>query len=220
MNMKFAELYNILTNYDKENLPGKKAHQKLAPKIGDVPFRNFKPADNSKQSAVMVLLLKDFDENLSVLFTLRSEKLKSHQGQISFPGGRMENNETPLNAALRETKEEIGINSEEINVLFQLSDLYVPPSNSIIHPFVGVIPHNLKFNLSKNEVKEIIVKDLDFFLDDSNSKEEYWEFNGRVTKIPLWHIHSKTPLWGATAMILNEFLEIIKGSWSITKSIE
>jgi hypothetical protein len=117
---------------------------------------------------------------------------------------------------LRETQEEIGVNAEEINVLFQLSNLYVPPSNSTIYPFVGVIPYNLKFHLSKNEVQEIIIKDLDFFLDNSNSKEEYWEFNGKITKVPLWHIHQKTPLWGATAMILNELLEILTGFISIS----
>ena len=108
----------------KKNLPGQKSQLKMAPLINNIPYRKLVPDKNYYESAVLLLLCKN-QNTFDILFTLRSNRLASHRGQISFPGGRLEQSETPLAAAIRETKEEVGI--EANNIIGQLSNLYVPP---------------------------------------------------------------------------------------------
>jgi 8-oxo-dGTP pyrophosphatase MutT (NUDIX family) len=133
--MKFDKFIEKIEQLDFENLPGHESHLNAMPKFKKMPYRSLVPKDDSFQSAVMIIFVPDEDGDASVLLTIRSENLGSHSGQISFPGGRLENDETPLQAALRETYEEIGVPQELIRVVAQLSDFYVIPSNSVVKPF-------------------------------------------------------------------------------------
>jgi 8-oxo-dGTP pyrophosphatase MutT (NUDIX family) len=100
---------------------------------------------------------------LHIVFTLRSRNLLSHSGQISFPGGLCEVDETPVQTALRETEEEIGISNNTIEIIGQLTPLFVLPSNSYIFPVVGYSNQFLDIKINHNEVEEAFSKPLSFF---------------------------------------------------------
>jgi 8-oxo-dGTP pyrophosphatase MutT (NUDIX family) len=192
----------------RASLVGSEAHTVLAPKISGNVFRRMIPTDDAKKSATLIPIFEKEGE-LFVLLTLRSMKLKSHSGQISFPGGRIEKGETALNAALRETEEEIGIKSNSIEVIRALSPLYVEPSNSLIFPFIGIIDYPQDFIISENEVSRILLCPLEFVKNKNNIKEDEWNIKGIKATVPYWNIGAETPLWGATAMILSELLTMM-----------
>jgi 8-oxo-dGTP pyrophosphatase MutT (NUDIX family) len=192
----------------KQELPGDKPRSLLAPFINGVNQELTQPSKSSKQSAVL-LLLWERNERLQIVFTLRSAQLLSHSGQISFPGGRTEINETPEETALRETCEEIGVPPYYIDILGRLSPIFVLPSNSYIIPVVGYSKTYLDFKINRNEVAEVFTKPIDFFTFE-NIKEKKWDVRGELIDIPYWSIHHSIPLWGASAMILAEFIEIYR----------
>lgn len=196
----------FLKNNNK--LFGLNSQIKLAPKKNGTPFRVFSPnGKQTRKSSVMILLKPVNIDDFNILFTLRSRGLKSHSGQISFPGGQIEENETPLNAALRETFEEIGIPHEEIEVISHLSELYVPPSNSLIYPFVGVTNFD-DWKINKSEVEEIIEVPFSFLIQTNNIIWQKRQFLGETIEIPCWDLNKSEVLWGATAMILSELIDL------------
>lgn len=210
MTNRLWDFLNMLRRRLQENLPGKSAHIKMAPHLGNELFRPFEPSVNATPSSVLLLLVGDSTENLEILFTLRSSKLPQHSNQISFPGGHREQDETPIDSALRETQEETGIPTEQIEIIGLLSDLFVPPSNTIITPVVGYLPSKPEFRLNFTEVSEYFFVPLSYFLDENNIQQETWDFGGNKVLVPLWKVHPRVALWGATAMILAEFIEIIQ----------
>ncbi|HEY5564030.1 MAG TPA: CoA pyrophosphatase, partial [Rhodothermia bacterium] len=116
-------------------LPGDTAHERMAPshRVRFNPTRT-----GAREGAVMILLFPE-DGGVSTLFTLRRKDLADHAGQISFPGGRREDGETFQEAALRECEEEVGIAQDRIRVLGALTDLFIPPTRYIVHPFIGAL---------------------------------------------------------------------------------
>jgi 8-oxo-dGTP pyrophosphatase MutT (NUDIX family) len=191
-------------------LPGTNAHLLMMPEMENLPYRTLKPKKDAKRSAVLVLLYSHGDE-LNIIFTLRSKKLSNHSGQMSFPGGHLDEGETPVQTALRETTEEIGIEGSRINIIGRLSDLYVPPTNYIISPVVGYMTNKPDYYInSPDEVEEILDLPLETFSDESIYMVENWKYNGQELKVPLWKIHTETPLWGASSMIMMEFLTIYR----------
>lgn len=194
----------------KEPLPGFEAHIKLAPSVDDKPFRNFTPSDNFKSSSVLVLLINSI--NPEILLTLRSSNIKSHSGQISFPGGRAENNETPIETAIRETFEETGVIIKEKQVVGQLSKLFVPPSNNLIQPVIAYLDSKPELHINPDEVEETFYISLESITNDNLLKTEKRMLDKYLVDFPFWNVHSTTPLWGATAMILSELVDLYK-SW-------
>lgn len=204
---KLTFFFNFLKKV--ENLPGHKSHVKLSPILNGKPFRKFQPIPGAKQSAVMILLSQTDDDSIKVLLTVRSSMLKSHSGQISFPGGRIEPDETPLDAAIRETEEEIGIKAEDMEIITELSSIYVPPSNSLIYTFIAQLNSTL-FEINTDEVEEIIMTDLDFLANNENIIFENRKIDGTDIVVPCWNLNRKEVLWGATAMILSELIDLYK----------
>jgi 8-oxo-dGTP pyrophosphatase MutT (NUDIX family) len=199
---------DYLENRLLNELPGINSHLKMAPKIMERSFRNLNPNENAKRSAVMVLIINNPDPE--IIFTLRSSKLRSHSGQISFPGGRVEQGESMLEAALRETKEEIGLDAAEINVLGAMSRLYVPPSNSLIYPFVGLLNDTPEIVICEDEVEECFSVPISHFENKSNYAVKKEILEGYEVDMPYWEVSKKTILWGATSMILNELIDLYK----------
>lgn len=151
--------------------------------------------DNSlKQSAVLVPLFKK-DRDYNILFIKRTENLTHHKGEISFPGGARENNEDLKDTALRETYEEIGLKSRDVDVLGVLDDIRTLSSSFIVTPFIGVIPYPYYFSINKKEVQRIISVPLSFFLENLNTI--VWDYDGET-------------IWGGTAFILKNFLSVIE----------
>ena len=190
-------------------LPGRAAHLQMNPLHFNPNFPKLIPDENSHKTAVLILLFPNESNQLSVLLTLRSDKLKNHSGEISFPGGHLEGEEDSIQAALRETFEEVGILPETINVIGTLSPFFALPSDSYIQPVVGYTDHLDKLILNPDEVQEAIIVPIDDLLNPINLEHKIIQKNERTIQIPYWNVHSERPLWGATAMIMNELLTII-----------
>ena len=154
-------------------------------------------------------MLHEKDSNqYEVLLTLRSQELPTHKGQISFPGGRADKNESIIETALRELQEEVGIPADKVNVLGQITSLYIPNSRNFVHPIVGFIQNIPELQLNPTEVSEAFFIDLDTLTNTNNRQIEDWMIRDKHYKVPYWNIHHSTPLWGATAMILSEFISL------------
>ena len=123
---------------------------------------------NYRHASVLVPLFKS-DGEYQVLFTKRTHQVEEHKGQISFPGGGVEDKDRTLEeTALREAFEEVGLKRGDVSILGQLDDTPTAASRFIIHPFVGLIPFPYPFNLNAVEVKRIIKIPLDFFAEPSH----------------------------------------------------
>ncbi len=175
------------------------------PRYPDGRRRQFSPPSDARQSAVAVVLRQE-QGHFAVLLTLRSTVLRYHRGQLSFPGGRIEHGETPTDAALRELREEVGLPSRCVEVLGVLSPLYTPPSNSLITPVVMWCSAAVALSLDSYEVEEAFWVQLEELL--GSAVEEEWELPYGRMIVPHWRVHPRVPLWGATAMILAELIEL------------
>jgi len=135
--------------------------------------------------------------------------MKNHAGQIALPGGRIETGETPIETALRETWEEIGANANKIEILGQLSTLYLHVSKFLIFPFVGYIDDFSDLKLNKNEVEKIIAFPLNLM--ESEITETTLQTISGWLNVPCIKFEAEI-IWGATAMILTEFSDAVKKS--------
>ncbi|MBM2813984.1 MAG: hypothetical protein HW421_746 [Ignavibacteria bacterium] len=216
MNNELPKFYSYLETRLTTELPGKSAQLKMAPLIDGVPYRKFQAEQNAKASAVLVLLnYIPEEDDYSVLLTLRSSDLLSHSGQISFPGGRSEPDESFEETAIREAEEEIGLRRGNINVIGKLSRLFIPPSNYLIEPVVAYFEREQEFSISSGEVEEILFTRLKAISEPQSIVRENWNLQGMTADVPLWRVHPTTPLWGATAMILMELVELYRECMSI-----
>ena len=166
-----------------------------------------KPNALLKCAAVLVPLTYVNDE-WHLLFTRRTDRVQSHKGQVSFPGGACDEGETtPEETALREAEEEIGLRPEDVKVLGRLSQL-ITISSFRVSPIVGVIPFPYAFKVASIEVARVFTIPL-LWLSDRNN---YWEFFLRDSERSLiaYHPFDGELLWGATARMTVSFLKTIE----------
>ena len=143
-----------------------------------------------------------------ILFIKRTEQVKEHKGQISFPGGTQEKEDkTLLDTALRECHEEIGLRAEDVEILGELDDEVTTTSNFIVSTFVAAIPWPYRFKIHKYEVDEIIEIPISALLDKRCLQADTEILNGKVVDSYVYHYQGRA-IWGATARILNLFLDI------------
>ncbi len=185
-------------------LPGKAAQLRMAP----FPRRPAEFAAPVRQAAVLILLFPSGD-NIFICLIRRAEYEGVHSGQISFPGGMAEISDSGLeDTAKRETSEETGVDSGKITILGKLTPLPVPVSSFMVHPFVGFLDEHPEFVPDPIEVSFIIEAPLKVLLDPGAVKKEKWNLTNESAMVP-FYISEGHRIWGATAMILSEFLEII-----------
>jgi 8-oxo-dGTP pyrophosphatase MutT (NUDIX family) len=190
-------------------LPGMQAHQKMS-----VPGRTLTPfvPMHAKKAAVLILFYHRIDRIFIALIKRKRHDADHHSGQISFPGGKWEETEDyPVQTALRESMEEIGI-SPDIEILGTLSPLYIPVSNFHVSPVIGWHPQlNPSFKIHDAEVDELIEMDLGLILDDTLKKQVHIQVLSSLTmkNVPAYDIHGHI-IWGATAMILSEVEWILR----------
>ena len=163
-----------------------------------------------KVSAVLVpVFFKTGQYHL--LFIQRTERVKNHKGQISFPGGAYEKTDgLILNTALREAEEEIGLARDDVQVLGELDDALTATSNYIISPFVGLIPYPYDFKPDKWETEELLEVPIRALLDKNCFSKGITVQNGQQVETYFYQYGDKS-IWGATAKILQQFLEIYTG---------
>lgn len=159
------------------------------------------------RAAVLVPLFQK-DRDCHLLFTKRSEEVKYHKGEISFPGGVVDEGDSELiHTALREAREEIGLKESDVQIIGVLDDI-VTITEFIITPIVGLFPYPYPFKISEVEIAELIEVPLSFLLKgDSFSEREI--FRGGRKEIVYAYQYGKHIIWGATGRILKQFLDLI-----------
>ncbi len=165
--------------------------------------------DEGVKAGVLIPIF--FKENQAhLLFTLRTETLEHHRGQISFPGGRMDQQDQDLmQTALRETEEEVGIRQSDIKILGGI-DYFLTTSNFLIRPFVGVFDYPYSFRINKAEIQRLIEVPLLHLLGDDNFEIKPYEINGMRWKVHYYTYH-RDIIWGVTGFLLSDFLSLVFG---------
>jgi 8-oxo-dGTP pyrophosphatase MutT (NUDIX family) len=172
-----------------------------------------RPADlagKERRAAVMLLLFPGAkNDELQTVLTRRPETLQHHPGQISLPGGRQEPGEPIQTTALREVEEEIGVNRSQITVLGTLTQIYVPPSDFTVTPFVGWADREPTFQLQEDEVAELIYAPLLPFMDSDNRNLSPVDNDTQNRDVP-WFAVARKQIWGATAIIIDDLVQRIE----------
>lgn len=192
-------------------LPGRSAQQEMSPdEIADERFDESR-LKNARLSGVLILFYKKGDQ-WYVPLTQRHDYNGTHSGQVSFPGGKWEESDPDLVfTAKREAHEEIGVIPEQVDTIGQLTHLYIPPSNFKVLPVVGVSKVKPVFVRQEREVKEILEVPLDHFMHSETKKKKTITVRGGFRiNAPYFDVEGKV-VWGATAMMLNELVTIVKG---------
>jgi 8-oxo-dGTP pyrophosphatase MutT (NUDIX family) len=208
----YIEFVNYLEEQLKKPLPGFEA-QKLMSPINRKPTTDYiYQLNNAKTAATMLLFFPDKNNVPCFVLTKRLEYAGVHGGQISLPGGKKE--PTDINyqhAALRETNEEIGIDSNQIKVLSPLSELYIPPSNFLVYPFLSVMFETPTFVAQEREVYKIIEVPYYFLTEEKLRKEKKIQLSGSnlFVNAPYFDFFGYE-VWGATAMMLAETAELLR----------
>ena len=164
--------------------------------------------DSMKKAAVLIAFFKKDDDWFLPLIK-RPMHEKNHPGQIALPGGAMEPNERLETTALREAFEEVGIIPEKVKIIGKLTPLPVPVSKYLIYPFVGIIEKEPKWIINDDEVEELLLLKFKELVKADNGYSENWELRGNEVNVPIFKIRKKT-IWGATATVLCELLDLAK----------
>ena len=208
--MNFQVFLNNIDAIKNTQLPGIEAQFKLAPKMRLTYNAKRIQANKPKTAAVLALFYPNQKNNVSILLTKRAIYNGTHSGQISFPGGKVEISDINLKeTALRETYEEVGVLKKEINVIREITEVYIPPSNFSVTPFVGILNYKPVFKVN-SEVAKIIEIPFSDLLDDNNiASISITNSYMKETSVPCFNFDGSI-IWGATAMMLSEIKELLK----------
>lgn len=209
--MNFSDFLEYLPQLITTELAADLAHSRMMPAerieiMKNLDIENAKP----KVAAIMMLVYPKNGKSHLVLIIRNSYK-GVHSAQIAFPGGKFEVEDVNFeNTAFRETYEEIGVLPEKIELIKQFTNLYIPPSNFMVYPFLGICREEIVFQPDEREVAALIELPLSVFLNDSIIVEaELTTFYSQNVIVPAFKIEDQI-VWGATAMILYELRMVLK----------
>jgi 8-oxo-dGTP pyrophosphatase MutT (NUDIX family) len=210
--MIFQEFEKKIVKITKMQLPGETAQFKMAPmeRLAELKRIAYKK-NTAKKAGVLALFYPTIDNKTHLALILRKTYKGVHSAQIGFPGGKFEDNDNTLQeTALRETEEEIGVLKNSVSVLKELTEIYIPPSNFFVQPFVGITTKTPQFNLQEDEVEELIEVPLQHFMDDGiKTIQRLSTSYANNIEVPAFMLNNHL-VWGATAMMLNEVRELLK----------
>ena len=192
-------------------LPGSEAQMRMSPNPR-MPWDPTRFPDGGRDAAALLLLYPHVGE-WHLPLTVRGSDLKHHTGQVSLPGGRLDPGETIETAALREAAEEVGLNTELVRVVGQLTPVRIPISGFVLHPVIGITDVRPEFRPDGWEVARLVEVSLESLRDESIVKRQRLErrFGDQVEEIdaPYFAVGEER-VWGATAMVLSEFLALLE----------
>ncbi|MDO6760336.1 CoA pyrophosphatase [Tamlana sp. 2_MG-2023] len=210
--MNFDTFLKALSKIENIPILGEASHFKMVPSFRHEFLRNQEVAiENAKLAGVLALFYPNNAHETYFVLILRNTYKGVHSAQVAFPGGRYEDEDASLKeTALRETFEEVGVPMEHMKVVKKLSQVYIPPSNFYVQPFVGVTHKTPKFKKQADEVESIIEVSLSDFLDDSFlvTKKVKSSYSLEV-EVPAFKLNGHI-VWGATAMMLSEIKDLLK----------
>ena len=210
--MDFHDFEKRIVKVTKMELPGQSVHLRMAPIRSLEDLRNQTIYQkNAKRAGVMALFYPSRSYETSLILILRRTYKGVHSAQVGFPGGRIEAIDTSLEAAaLRETEEEVGVPREDIKVLKKLTEIYIPPSNFFVQPFLGITNKNPHFVPEEREVEALIEVKLEDFMNDASITTEILTTSYATDlKVPAFELNGHI-VWGATAMMLSEVREMLQ----------
>jgi len=210
--MNFDDFLKSISKIENIPLPAEASQFKMVPPFRQELLRRQKSTIKSaKKAGVMALFYPDKKQETTLVLILRKTYNGVHSAQVGFPGGKLEDEDKSLqDAAVRETFEEVGVPIKDIKVVKQLSEVYIPPSNFYVQPFIGISHNTPNFIKQDDEVEAIIEVELQHFLDKKQviTKTVSTSYSVEV-EVPAFKLNNHV-VWGATAMMLSEIKDILK----------
>ena len=210
--MDFSEFKERIVKIKKMELPGEQLHLKMAPieRLLELK-RKAREQHSAKKAAVLALFYPSKSNETHFVLILRKTYKGVHSAQVGFPGGKREPDDADFYAtALRETEEEVGVPAHTVTVLKQLTEIYIPPSNFFVQPFLGITATTPQFIPQEEEVEAILEIPLQEFMSDRVlTTETLTTSYAKSIEVPAFLLEGHV-VWGATAMMLNEVREMLK----------
>ncbi|MCO4822313.1 MAG: CoA pyrophosphatase [Flavobacteriaceae bacterium] len=210
--MNFDAFIKLTSKVKNIPLPAEASQFKMSPPFRqELVKRHKEEMKTAKRAGVMALFYPDFDYNTHLVLILRNTYKGVHSAQIGFPGGKFEKGDTSLEStAKRETYEEVGVPIEDIEVLQEMTKVYIPPSNFYVQPYIGISRSTPNFIKQDDEVNAIIEVPLAHFMDDDVviTKRVSTSYSISVDA-PAFELNGHI-VWGATAMMLSEIKDLLK----------
>ncbi|WP_413998906.1 NUDIX hydrolase [Flavobacterium sp. W1B] len=208
--MDFQYFLEFVPNLVEAKLPATEAHIKMAPFERIEGLKNNAVKNENPRTAAVMMLFYPKDGITHLVLIVRNSYVGVHSGQIAFPGGKYEEKDENFSeTALRETHEEVGISPEIMKVIKPFTPMYIPPSNFIVYPFLGICKDEICFVRDPSEVAQIIELPLSVFLSDKIVTEAKLSTSyAQNINVPAFDIEGHI-VWGATAMILSELKDVL-----------
>lgn len=212
--MDFQDFLQYVPHLIPVELPAIASHMKMAPKERMESLKNLDLKNENPRIASVMMLFYPKEGKTHLVLIVRNAYNGVHSSQIAFPGGKYEATDANYEeTALRETHEEVGIAPEKIKVIKHFTPMYIPPSNFLVHPFLGISKEELLFYPDIREVADIIELPLSVFLNDEIIIEATLSTSyANNILVPAFNIQNHI-VWGATAMILSELRDVLKSTF-------
>lgn len=209
--MNFLDFEKQIVKVLKMPLPGETAQLKMAPIERLLELKQkAKNANNSKKAGVLALFYPSNTNETHLILILRKTYNGVHSAQVGFPGGKYEDEDIDIQAtAIRETEEEVGVHRSAVEIIKKLTEIYIPPSNFFVQPYLAITRQQPKFVAQEDEVEALIEVPLAHFLSEDCivSKKLSTSYANDI-EVPAFLLNGYI-VWGATAMMLNEIRELL-----------
>lgn len=209
--MDFHDFVACIPNIETELLLAEAAHQIMMPPERIELLKKVTIEQNNPRKAAVLMLLYPKNKTTHLVLIERNSYFGVHSSQIAFPGGKLEQGDTSLAfTAMRETQEEIGVSMDKITIIKAFTEVYIPPSNFLVFPFLAYSHEELQFMPDPKEVASIIELPIEIFLDDVIVvKRKLSTSYASEILVPAFKVQEHY-VWGATAMMLSELKEVLK----------